>query len=70
MLIAEINKNMKEMIRVSTEEFRGSHFIDVRVYWKNEEGEWKPSKKGIALNKDCIDPVINALQKASKALEA
>lgn len=70
MLIAEIDKNMKERIRVSMEEYRGSRFIDLRVYWENDQGEWLPSKKGIALNKDCIERVINALQKASKELEA
>ena len=69
MLIAEIEKNMKERIRVSIEEYRGSRFIDVRVYWENDQSEWLPSKKGIALNKDSIDQVINALQKAGKELE-
>jgi hypothetical protein len=69
MLIAEMEKNPKERIRVSIEEYRNSTFVDVRVYWQNEAGEWKPSRKGIALNDECIDPVIKALQKASKALE-
>jgi len=69
MQIAEIEKNMKERIRVSIEEYRGHKFVDCRVYWQDEQGEWRPSKKGIALNDECIDPVIQALQKASKALE-
>ena len=69
MLITEVEKNMKERIRISIEEYRGSTFIDLRVYWQDEQGEWRPSKKGIALNDECIDPVIEALQKASKELE-
>ena len=68
MLICDIEKNMKERIRVSIEEYRGSMFIDCRVYWQDEQGEWRPSKKGIALNGDCIDQVIEALQKAKEAL--
>jgi hypothetical protein len=70
MHICEIEKNMKERIRVSIEEYRGSTFVDLRVYWEDEQGEWRPSKKGIALNGDCIDQVIEALQKARKELEA
>jgi hypothetical protein len=68
-VIAEIQKNPTEIIRVSIEEFRGSTFVDCRVFWKADNGEWRPSKKGIALNAGCIDPVIEALQKASKALD-
>ena len=68
-LIAELEKNQKEKIRVSIEEYRGSTFIDCRVYWQNNKGEWHPSKKGIALNGECIDEVIEALQKASEKLE-
>ena len=69
MLIAEIPKNQKEVIRVGIEEFRGSRFIDCRVHFEGEDYEWRPTKKGIALNSECIGAVIKALQKAQKALE-
>jgi hypothetical protein len=68
-LITTIPKNAKEKICVSIEEYRGSTFIDLRVYWQDEAGKWKPSRKGIALNDECIDLVIDALKKASKKLE-
>ncbi len=69
MLITEIQKNLKERLRVSIEEYRGSKFIDLRVYFEAEDGEWRPTKKGIALNHECIDSVIQALQEASNKLE-
>jgi hypothetical protein len=69
MLISEIEKNTKERIRVSIEEYRGTTFVDLRVYFEDGAGEWRPTKKGIALNDESIDPVIKALQKASKKLE-
>ncbi len=69
MLICEVEKNQKERIRVSIEEYRGARFIDCRVYWEDEEGKWRPSKKGIALNGGCIIPVIEALHKARKEME-
>lgn len=67
-IIGEIDKNQKEKIRVSIEEYRGSRFIDCRVYWQDETGEWKPSRKGISLSQDTIDEVTEALRKASKQL--
>jgi hypothetical protein len=69
MIVATIPKNETEQINVSIEEFRSSIFVDLRVYWKSAAGEWKPSKKGIALNAKAIGPVIEALEKASAALE-
>ena len=69
MQMAEIEKNLKERVRVSIEKYKGHEFIDCRVYWQDEAGEWRPSKKGIALNGDCIGEVIEALQKTSKKLE-
>jgi hypothetical protein len=70
MLICDIEKNQKERIRVSIEEYKGHKFVDTRVYFQDEAGEWRPSKKGIALNADTIDEVVEALQKASKKLES
>jgi len=68
MTINEIDKNSKEKIRVSIEEFRGHRFIDCRVYFADDAGAWHPTKKGIALNSECISDVIQALQQANKAL--
>lgn len=68
-LIAEMQKNPTERIRVSIEEYRNSTFVDLRVYWQDEAGQWRPSRKGIALSSETIDEVIEALQKASKELE-
>jgi hypothetical protein len=70
MLIAEVEKNTKERIRVSAEEYNGHKFIDCRVHYQDAAGEWRPTKKGIALNADAIDEVIEALRKGSAALES
>ena len=69
MLICEVEKNTKERIRISVEEFKGHKFIDCRVYYEDAAGEWRPTRKGIALGADTIGQVIEALQKGSAALE-
>jgi len=64
-LIAEIEKNAVEVIRVSWSEYKGHHFLDVRVYYEDgETGEWKPTKKGIAIAPDLLPELIAALQTA------
>ena len=65
-LIATIEKNADEAIRVSLREYKGHPFIDVRVYWKPPEGEPGPTKKGVTLNPE----LFPQLKKAMGALEA
>lgn len=65
-VIATIEKNADEEIRVSLREYKGHPFIDIRVYWKPPEGEPGPTKKGVTLNPE----LFPELKKALAALEA
>ncbi len=68
-LVAEIQKNSMEVIRVSWEEYKGHRFLDVRCYFESEDGEWKPTKKGVCLAPDLLPELVEALQKAERARE-
>jgi len=70
MLIDEVEKNKKEKICISVDEFKGFRFCDVRVYFINPGGEWRPTKKGITFNADNIDEIIDILKEASKELHS
>jgi len=65
-LIATIEKNADEEIRVSLREFKGHPFIDIRVYWKPADGEPGPTKKGVTLSPE----LFPRLKEAISALEA
>lgn len=67
-LIGEVEKNGKEKIMVILEDYRGHRLCDCRVYW-DDNGTFRPSKKGISLNGENIADVIVLLQKASKDLQ-
>jgi hypothetical protein len=70
MQIAEIEKNRTERIRISLAEYNGHRFIDCRVYYQDKkDGEWLPSKKGMAMGPDVVDEVIEGLKVASAKLE-
>jgi hypothetical protein len=68
-IVATIQKNASEEVRVRLNEYRGSHFVDLRVFtsFKDGDPERKPTKKGVALNVSKLDELIEALQRA-KAL--
>jgi len=71
--IAKINKNALELVVIRLSEFKGCDLIDIRIWMKpedpREEGELKPTKKGISLGIDAIPELIQALQKAQEALD-
>lgn len=68
MLIGEIQKNSTEKIQVSTASYKGHDFIDIRVYYEDDTGEWRPTKKGIAIAPKKTDDLINLIKKAKEAI--
>lgn len=68
MLIGEIQKNSTEKLKVSISEYKGFIFLDVRVHYEDDQGEYKPTKKGITLKKEDIEPLIKLLKEGEKKL--
>ena len=65
--IGEIQKNSREKIIASINEFKGNTFVDLRVHYEDEtSGEYKPTKKGIAVNPKILDEVIEMMLEAKK----
>ena len=56
-----IEKNSRESIVVSETTHMGYDLVDVRVYYKDEAGELKPTRKGVSLHREQLDDVIKAL---------
>jgi hypothetical protein len=56
-----IPKNARESYRIGWEEFEGHHFIDLRVYYRDGDGELKPSRKGVAIKPERLAEVCAAL---------
>lgn len=66
--IGEFKKNNSEIVRVSVQEYKGAIFLDCRVYFQHDNGKILPTRKGIALTKDSIDPLINLLSEGKEKL--
>lgn len=67
-IIAEFDKG-EDQVRVSLSEFHGRQYVDVRIFYMADDGEWKPTKKGITLNPDLMHDVHEAIAKGLEALE-
>ena len=56
-----IEKNSRESIVVSETTHMGYDLVDVRVFYKDSEGELKPTRKGVSIHREQVGDVIKAL---------
>jgi len=67
-LIAQFEKNATEVVRVSLTEYRGRKLLDVRVYYSDDEGQYRPTKKGVSLSVEVYPDFKRALLELEKIL--
>lgn len=68
-VIAEWERNAREVVRVALDCYRGAYTIDVRVWWFSGS-TLKPGKTGITLSVKHVTGLADALAKAdSRARE-
>jgi hypothetical protein len=60
--VIDIEKRDTEIIRISLKEYKGHDYVDIRQYYKSDDGEFLPTKKGVTFNPELIDEVIDALR--------
>lgn len=58
-----IEKREGERVRIGINEYQGKEYIDIRVFYENDAGEWSPTKKGITLPPEKLDELKDALSK-------
>ena len=67
-LIAQFEKNATEVVRVSLTEYRGRKLVDMRVYYSDDAGEYRPTKKGVSLSVEVYPDLKRALLELEKVL--
>jgi len=65
----EIERNELETVRVSINNYKGREYLDIRIFFKDDKDEWRPTKKGITLNPESIEELLGYIEKANKQLE-
>lgn len=64
-------KSPTEQVQATVSEFKGKYYFNVRVYVKNAEEEWVPTKKGLTLNVEFFDEfkkLVDGLEEEVKKL--
>ena len=76
-VVHKFNRTPTEEVRATVREYRGRTYIDLRIYYMDNSGEWRPTRKGIALSteflpelKACVtkfEEEVAALEKSQEA---
>lgn len=67
-VIAQFEKNATEVVRISLTEYRGHKLIDMRVYYSDDEGQYRPTKKGVSLSVNLYTDFKRAMHALEKTL--
>ena len=65
-VIANLEKNRQERLRIALDQYQGVDLIDIRVTTRMTEATdvWSPTKKGLSLRVVMLPDLIAALQRA------
>jgi hypothetical protein len=68
-LVSEFEKNNAEMVRIHLIEWKAQTYVDIRVWYRGDDGALHPGTKGIRLNAELLPELRSALDAAISALE-
>jgi hypothetical protein len=67
-IVAEWPRNSREIIRIALDRFNNRETIDIRSWWQDGEGNWRPGRGGITVAvrhlQALADGLADALQQA------
>ena len=71
-VISQFEKNSVEMVKISLQKWRGNEYIDIRV-WRTDNsgknGKERPTHKGVTLNIELLENLIQGLEEVRERLE-
>ena len=68
-LVSAIDKSLGNRIHIRISRFKDRDYLDIRNYYEDDAGEWKPTRKGIAVPVEFYDEVMQSLTAAKAVIE-
>lgn len=62
--LGTIRKNASEEIRFTVDTFKGQEIVNARVWYRADDGEYRPGKQGLAFRLSLLGDVVAILGKA------
>ncbi|WP_176043619.1 transcriptional coactivator p15/PC4 family protein [Burkholderia vietnamiensis] len=68
-LIAELQKNSRERLRITVDQYRGHEYVGIRIWFVGEDGQYRPSRSGVTLKPALLPQLMQALGRAARAID-
>ena len=65
----EIPKNSQETLRLQVSEFRGRCYADLRVYYRDEADQLRPTRKGLTLSPDLWPDFLKGVEQLTEEMK-
>lgn len=69
-VIDQFKRNATEEVRATLRTYRGRQYMDVRIYYLDDAGEFKPTKKGINLSVELLGELTRMIGNLAQAVQA
>ncbi|MBW2260484.1 MAG: transcriptional coactivator p15/PC4 family protein [Deltaproteobacteria bacterium] len=69
-VVHSFKRTPTEEVRATVREYRGRTYIDLRIYYMDNSGEWRPTRKGIALSTEFLTDLRTCVNKFDEELKA
>jgi len=68
-LVRAIDKGLGNRIHVRLSRFRDRDYLDIRNFYEGDDGEWLPTRKGVAVPVDLYPELMDALTAAKELID-
>ena len=65
-LVHSFDRSPTEQIQVALSRYKGKTYVDLRIYYKASDGEYRPTKKGITVSPDLLPELGESIRLALK----
>ena len=70
-LLAAIDRNDRERLHISINEYKGKSYLDLRIFFTTDKGEtWRPTQKGVTVAPEGLETLRDAVEEAMKEFMA
>ena len=69
-LVGVIDKGLGSRVHVRLSRFRDKDYLDIRNFYEGDDGEWLPTRKGIAVPVELYADLMQVLEGAKEQVEA
>ena len=68
-LVSAIDKGLGNRIHIRISRFKDRDYLDIRNFYEDDAGEWKPTRKGVSVPVEFYDDLMAALGDAKAVID-